>query len=70
MNPQLLSAIFAGMALGGQIMNYILNLKIRQGQLESENRIMAKVEEKLEDYRLSETCNAMMAVPPRGKYAP
>lgn len=39
MNPAYLSAILAGLALVGQLANYLLNLKIRNGQLELERRI-------------------------------
>jgi hypothetical protein len=40
---QWVAAIMAVLAVGGQIANYILNLKIRAGQMESEARLLETV---------------------------
>jgi hypothetical protein len=57
MSPQAWSAIIAGLAVAGQIANVILNLKLRNAILESEQRVLGEVEEK---YRTKEMCDAQM----------
>jgi len=46
MNPELLAAIVAIVALLGQALNVVLFLRIRVAQLESEKRVLEKVDEK------------------------
>ncbi len=56
-NPGLFTTAVALLAVGGQVANLILNLKIRNGQLETERRILAEVADK---YANGEACEAEM----------
>lgn len=60
MSPQAWSAIIAALAVIGQVINVALNLKLRNAMLESETRIMAKVEERLKEYKRADVCAAEM----------
>jgi hypothetical protein len=43
-SPQVVTALFAGMALLGQLVNVWLNLRIRTGQLEMRQDILEEVD--------------------------
>lgn len=54
MNPELLAAIVAVVALAGQALNALLFLKIRVSQLEGEKRVLDEVDKK---YVRKEVCS-------------
>jgi len=47
------TVVISGLAVGGQLLNVILNLKLRAAVLESEQRVLEKVERK---YHSKEAC--------------
>ena len=57
MSPQAWTAVFAGLALLGQVTNLILFLKIQVAQLQTEQKIMEKADCK---FAAEEVCKVQM----------
>jgi hypothetical protein len=58
MNDRWMEILLTILALGGQAVNVLLNLRIRNALLEQDKEQREKTDEKLMNYVLTETCHA------------